>query len=520
MIGSDAKASYRFGPFVLDLNRSSLTGGGTDVTLRPKPQALLAYLAANQGRVLSKDELLSAVWPDVFVTEDSLTQTVREIRKAFGPEHEHLIRTISKRGYLLEAEQESQPSFRALPTVAVLRFRAPIDHDAWSFHLDILAEDLIAGLGRFRTMAVLARQSSFTLVSGEPGVLEAAGGNLGADYAIEGTVRLHDDLARLTVSLIETRTATVSWSDHFDVPTKSGQLLARDLQERIIARLAARLDDARAAQTVRKRPNDVVADDLMMQGLAILRRNDPAEYAQAGELLRAAVARDPGNGLASAHLAFCTVMQRGFGWAKITDLTPALELAARAVTLSPEQPAVHRVLSFVQMYRREFEAAEFHMRKSLELNPFDADSLDQMGYLLTLRGRPQEALAWIERAIVLNPIHPSWYEEDRTFALYLLGEYRAAADAIERSPFPRAWMLAWLAACYAQLGDLAAARRHVDRVTETDPQFSAVDFARKNGAAFEHASDHRHFAEGILLALGLPPESWSDSGPVTASSGD
>jgi tetratricopeptide (TPR) repeat protein len=143
-----------------------------------------------------------------------------------------------------------------------------------------------------------------------------------------------------------------------------------------------------------------------------------------------------------------------------------------------------------------------------------------MGYLLTLRGRPQEALVWIERAITLNPIHPTWYEEDRTFALYLLGEYRAAADSVERTPIPPAWMRARLAACCAQMGDMAAAKLHADRVTETDPQFSAVDFARKNGAAFEHASDHRHLAEGILMSLGLPPGTWYEAGPVAAASGD
>jgi DNA-binding winged helix-turn-helix (wHTH) protein len=518
MSGSEATPTYRFGPFVLDLNRSSLTGSGKEVTLRPKPQALLAYLAANQGRVIPKGELLDAVWPDVFVTEDSLTQTIREVRKALGPDNENIVRTISKRGYLLEAEPERAPSFRPLPMVAVLRFRNPTEHDIWTTSVDMLAEDLIGGLGRFRSMAVLARHSSFTLTSGDPGVLEAARERLGADFVIEGTVRSFDDHARLSVSLVETRTATVRWGDDFEISTRSGKLVTRDLQEKITARLAARLDDVRADQAVSKRPTDLVSDELMMQGLSILRRNNPSEYAKAGELLQSAVTREPSNGLAMAHLAFSTVMQRGFGRAAIPDLTPALELAARAVTLAPEQPTAHRVLSFVQMYRREFAAAEFHMRKSLELNPYDADSLDQMGYLLTLRGRPQEALTWIDRAIVLNPIHPSWYEHDRAFALYLLGEYRKAADAIELSPIPPAWMRAWLAACYAQLGDMVAAKRHADLITETDPHFSAVDFARKNGAAFEHASDHRHFAEGILLALGLPPESWSDERAVTRPS--
>ena len=67
-------------------------------------------------------------------------------------------------------------------------------------------------------------------------------------------------------------------------------------------------------------------------------------------------------------------------------------------------------------------------------------------------------------------------------------------------------MRTWLAACYVQLGDLETARLHASRINETDPNFSAVNFAKFNGAAFEHQSDNQHFAEGVYLALGLPPE--------------
>ena len=67
-------------------------------------------------------------------------------------------------------------------------------------------------------------------------------------------------------------------------------------------------------------------------------------------------------------------------------------------------------------------------------------------------------------------------------------------------------MEAWLAACYAQMGDLETARHHIARVTEVYPNFSAESFARKNGAAFEHEADSRHFAEGVFLALGIPKE--------------
>ncbi len=149
---------------------------------------------------------------------------------------------------------------------------------------------------------------------------------------------------------------------------------------------------------------------------------------------------------------------------------------------------------------------EYHMRRAIDLNPYDAESLEQMGYLLTLRGKPIEAMQWMDRAVKLNPIHPQWYEHDRSFALYLLGEYAKAAEMIELTPPLPPWMLTWLAACYAQMGNLDMARHHIGQIAEVDPQFSSLDFASGNGVAFEHASDNEHFAEGVFLALGVPME--------------
>ena len=159
-----------------------------------------------------------------------------------------------------------------------------------------------------------------------------------------------------------------------------------------------------------------------------------------------------GYGLAHAYLAFANVMIAGFGRASQKDLADALIVAARAVALAPEQSTAHRVLSFVQMYQREYPVAEHHLRRANERNPYDAESAEQMGYLLTLRGRPVEALAWMDRAVRLSPIHPPWYEHDRSFALYLLGDYRAAASLIELDPMPPPWMAPARASCEQGVG--------------------------------------------------------------------
>ncbi len=97
----------RFGSVMLDVSRGRLRDRhGAEVALRPKSLDLLLALARNPGRVLSRDELFDAVWPDVTVTEDSIAQCVREVRRAIGDPQGRILRTIIKRGYCLDVPDE------------------------------------------------------------------------------------------------------------------------------------------------------------------------------------------------------------------------------------------------------------------------------------------------------------------------------------------------------------------------------------------------------------------------------
>jgi predicted ATPase/class 3 adenylate cyclase/DNA-binding winged helix-turn-helix (wHTH) protein len=96
---------YRFDRFTLDLARGALlTSDGAELPLRPKSFALLQFLVENAGRLLDRDTIMQAVWPDVFVTDDSITQCVRDIRRALGDEVQRLLRTVPRRGYRFIAE--------------------------------------------------------------------------------------------------------------------------------------------------------------------------------------------------------------------------------------------------------------------------------------------------------------------------------------------------------------------------------------------------------------------------------
>ncbi len=97
------EAQLRFDRYVLDLDRGALLLDESEMTLRPKTFAVLQYLVENSGRLVSKEELFAAIWPNLAVTDDTLVQSIGELRRAFGKDGPHLIRTIPRRGYRFEA---------------------------------------------------------------------------------------------------------------------------------------------------------------------------------------------------------------------------------------------------------------------------------------------------------------------------------------------------------------------------------------------------------------------------------
>lgn len=110
----------------LDLRREELRdAAGTVIELRNRSFGVLRYLATNAGRLVTKDELLSANWPGVNVSEDSLTQCISEIRRVLGDAGRDLIRTMPRRGYMIAYPERALRLSAVVssgPAVAVLPF--------------------------------------------------------------------------------------------------------------------------------------------------------------------------------------------------------------------------------------------------------------------------------------------------------------------------------------------------------------------------------------------------------------
>jgi TolB-like protein/DNA-binding winged helix-turn-helix (wHTH) protein len=273
----------RFDRYMLDLRRGTLRSGEDDIEIRPKTFEVLKLLVENAGRLVSKDEIVAAVWPGVFVTDDSVVQCVKELRRALGQDGERLVRTVPRRGYRLEADgptnlsatppdsderrADEQPGSmagapprlsqgrfglaaaagltallaiclfpgliiqRALPqagkpTIAVLPFTsAAEDGDQLA---DGMTNDIINALGRFSSLTVMSH-SAVALYKHRSATPQQVGRDLSVRYVLEGSVRRLGDQLRVTAALADTDRGEILWSGRFDETPVS----VFDVQDRI-----------------------------------------------------------------------------------------------------------------------------------------------------------------------------------------------------------------------------------------------------------------------------------------------
>lgn len=465
--------------------------------MRAKTFALLAHLARNAGRVMTKDDLMDAVWPDVTVTEDSLTQAIRDLRKVLG---EDAVRTVPRRGYMLVADDPVAGAGDSPPVVVVLPFRTVSDREGDAALADALTEEITQGLGRYGVVRVIARHSAFQFRPATTPAQEAAKA-LGADWFVEGPARRVAEGLRLSPALCETATGRQIWSESFILGEGGpGEVLAA-VPHAIVTRLT--LDaQKRLAQRPAAQETDLGAWQHFVAGVAQLRRYGPGVNESARDHFRAAIARDADFALAHAYLGLSELIIGGFDLAPPEVLDQALAHVLRGIDLSPDESRCHSFLAMARLYRREFAAAEQAAERAVTLNPSDPDLMVMLGFVQAMRGRPEDGLRWMEAGARLNPLHPDWYHADMAIALHMAGRYAEAISRIQCLPRLDPWKETRLAACHAALGNAIAAARHLERAESLSPGWDALAAVR-NWAEIENGADRRYFLDQIRLALAM-----------------
>ncbi len=486
---------FRFKDFRLDIGKGRLSGPVGEVALRRKSFDLLVYLVRHAGRVVSKDELMEAIWPDVAVTDDSLTQCIHDIRQALGPAGSDLLRTVPRRGYLFaEAEatqasaaqqQAPRPDWRRgaiaaillivlaglawtlLPappaatkaSIAALPFDNLSGDDATGRLASGITEDIITDLARFREFDVIAR-NSVDAYKGRPTDVREIGRALDVRFVLEGSIQRDGDRVRVTGQLIDAQTGAHVWSERWDRPVADVFDVQAELAQTVTGKLAGIAGtivtaDAQAAR--RKRPSDLSAYDLFVLASEAKQQETKESIAKCFTLIDQALKIDPGFARAWIMLGSCHAFS--MRWSDNWDKTHALYVAAlrRAVELDPLDADAHAGLGMALALGGDLKQGEMEFDKAMSLNPNSADVLTRFAYWALTFKRTEEGAKAAERAVRLDPNARPWALRFQSAGLFYGGRL---AEAIRvRQKIPKEM---FIESDYIELASFLAAAQRVD----------------------------------------------------------
>ena len=457
---------YSFGEFILDFRRGALFKAGAEVKLRPKSFEVLRVLIERHGQLVSKDQLLDAVWGRTVVTEGAITQCLIDIRRALGDHSQQRVRTVPKRGYIFEGPllqveetpdatvRSSNPGSRLaeIPTIqiAVLPFANLSSDPDQEYFCDGLVEDITNDLAHLPQLFVVSRNAAFTF-KGSVQSIQRIASQLGVGYVLHGSVRKAGDLIRVIATLEDAGTSRTVWSNRYDRHSADAFNLQDELTREIVTALDVQILSGAQGLHRRGKFRSAAAGRLLYRGLYEHYRFDRAAALTARKHFEEFIELEPDSILGYVWLVA--------SWA-----------FAIIVRWEPPDVALPKLKKWVD--------------RSLAIDPDDAHALVGAAELKTLTGDLDGALESADRAIARMPnFDEAWFV--RGWIQMLLGQSDEAVRSLEHS------MRLCPTVNSLKLGVLGTALRNAGRYTE------AVQIFHR---CLEHHPDF-HFAHSSLAIV-------------------
>ena len=507
----DRQTSLTIGGWCADPATNELRRDGARVRIEPKAMDVLVMLAERAGRVVSREQLFSCVWPGVVVGDEALSQSIAKLRRALGDDAQApaYIETIARRGYRLKApvrHETAQPRQAAAagkplaPWLATAAIAIAGAAAALSWHLErdraaaspasharvddakpsltvLPFESVGAGPGE----SYLARgigdelMTHLGTVSGLRVI--APGGEPAGRYTVAGSVQREAGRLRIYARLVDTRSGEQLWSERYD--RGPGDLLEveDEIAGRIAQALPARLTDVERRRVAKRYTASLEAYDDFLRAQSLFLARGATENLDARALYRKAIEIDPAFARAYAGLAMTYALDpRLRGAASEADLRRAQVLAETAMQIDPDIAEVHWALGFVHAQRREHVEAIAALERAVALNPSYADAYALMGGIRTYMGQPSASIPLLREALRLNPAGGHLYYLLLGRAYFFEGDLEQAfvhlRAAAQRNPADLETHV-YLAAAAAAAGDRAAAEWQAQEVRMRDPRFTA-----------------------------------------------
>jgi TolB-like protein len=526
-----ADVPFLFEDYCLDPDRRELKRGSELIAVGPKVFDLLLFLVQNRDQVVTRDDLLQAVWEGRIVSESTLTSHINAVRKAIGDtgKEQRLIRTVVRKGIRFVgkiAEEELPPSasvtnsdilrerlgpFLTLPdspSIAVLPFRNLSGDVEQDYFADGIVEDIITALSRIRWLFVIARNSSFTY-KGRTVDEKQVGRELGVRYVVEGSVRQSENRIRITGQLVDAATGTHVWAERFEGTLDDIFELQDQITTSIVGAVASQLERAEIERARRKPTGSLSAYDNYLRAMPHLHRGTREAIDEAMPLFYKALQLDPEFASAHAMAAWCHFWRKVNGWMinRAQEIVEGVRLARLAVELGKDDAvALTRGGHALAHLADEVEGAIALLDRALVLNPNLASAWFLGGFLRTENGDADGAIEFFTRAMRLSPLDPEMFRMQAGMALAHLfaGRFDTASSWAEQSfrQLPSFLLVvAIIAASHALAGRAKQARTAVERLQALNPLFRVASLS--DWIPIRRPEHLARFETGLRLA-GLP----------------
>jgi len=403
------------------------------------------------------------------------------------------------------------------PSIAVLPFQNMSGDPQQDYFADGMAEDLITDLSKVSGLFVIARNSTFAYKGQSPDIRHVAK-ELGVRYVLEGSVRRSGDQVRINAQLIDAATGGHIWADRYDGKLNDVFGLQDQVTRKIVTVLAVHLTANDQERAARKGTRNAQAYDAFLRGWQHYLRQTPDDFGKAVTHFETAVKLDPEYGRAYAALAatYWEIWKRfwheslGLRGSSHEPRFRAEQFLAKA--MQNPTPLAHQVASAMFLHAQQYEEAIAEAQRAIALGPNDADSYVALAGALSLAGKAEEALSWVERAMRLNPHFPPYYLYQLGLAQFGMEQFDEAAVSLERAttlnPDDR-WSYRLLLAAYGLLGRSEDVRRALQVIEERDKRgwLGARDPLTIRASAFwlpfKESADAERLAQGLRKA-GIP----------------
>jgi adenylate cyclase len=396
--GEAPKIMFRIGINVGDIiiDGEDIFGDGVNVATRVENECQPG------GVCLSDDAFRQVRGKTAFAFDDLGEKSLKNIDR---PVRLYAVRSASPSAAIASPQAELV-AITDRPSIAVLPFQNMSGDPEQEYFADGMVEDIITALSRFKSLFVIARNSSFTY-KGKAVDIKQIGSELGVRYLLEGSVRKSGGRVRITGQLIEAATGAHLWADKIDGALDDVFELQDQVTQSVVGAILPRLWQAEMAIASRKPRSSWNCYDKYLRGNALLFQLSPATLAEAREEYAQALSLDPDFAPALAALASSYVVQRFFfgQYLSQNELAKALELSARATELAPDDGLVLARCAFVvTLLSDDLEKGMNLAERAVNLNPNIAMAWTALGWIWNLLGEPERAWGAFSRAERLNPL--------------------------------------------------------------------------------------------------------------------